>query len=234
MNNEDKIKKLYAELKTKVFEALGTASMCWIKEDSLENTFDSTTATNIGNDLINDIDLIITQMNQIYSNTIFSIKLSALELIQEEHRVWCKRNFGDTPANQPIMGVAEEIGELAMFEDNTQALSYFLGKLAHGQLKTDQSIRVNENHLANIKDAVADIMIYLISYCNVKGIDAEENLKTVWNQVKQRDWTKNKINGAINQQVIEAQDLGTGEKILVDVSTSQLDLFTDEKTLSLE
>ena len=46
--------KLSDELRTKIFEALGEASMCWIPRPTGE--FDSTNTERIGNELIEEIE----------------------------------------------------------------------------------------------------------------------------------------------------------------------------------
>jgi NTP pyrophosphatase (non-canonical NTP hydrolase) len=90
------------------------------------------------------------------------------------------RNFGEKVGSgyQPLLGAMEELGELA-----------------HAQLKSEQGIRMNEDHRANKIDAIADVIIYLADYCNGQGIDLEDALRTTWNQVRQRDWTRNKETG---------------------------------------
>lgn len=92
---------------------------------------------------------------------------------QERHDKWQKHNFGGKHGSgyRPLLGVVEEVGELA-----------------HAHLKAEQGIRNNENHEANKKDAVADIIIYLSDYCTGQGIDLEQTLKETWDQVLRRDW----------------------------------------------
>lgn len=103
-----------------------------------------------------------------------------LKKIQIQADEWQLKNFGPATTNQMMLGVMEELGELA-----------------HAELKDQQGIRNNEDHKANQKDAVGDIQIYLIQYCNTKGFDIEEIIKDTWKQVRQRDWIKNKENGHV-------------------------------------
>jgi NTP pyrophosphatase (non-canonical NTP hydrolase) len=102
-----------------------------------------------------------------------------LRKFQQEQKDWSKRNFPtqNTPY-RPLLGVMEEVGELS-----------------HAHLKAEQGIRVNENHQAAKFDAIGDIVIYLSDYCNKNGFDLQDCISKTWDQVKQRDWTKNKING---------------------------------------
>lgn len=76
--------------------------------------------------------------------------MKTLQEIQKEHREWSLKNFGEHPTWHPLLGIQEEIGELA-----------------HAYLKREQGIRgTREEHDAAIKDAVGDVMIYLMGYCS--------------------------------------------------------------------
>jgi hypothetical protein len=73
-----------------------------------------------------------------------------------------------------------------------------LGKLSHAHLKLTQNIRVNENHIINIEESLIMLIKYIIwslSCLDTKEITLEECISRVWEQVKQRDWVKNKVNG---------------------------------------
>lgn len=63
--------------------------------------------------------------------------------LQEEQKPWVKHNFGDRPAWMPLLGIAEEIGELSMA----------------AELKDSDEF----------EDALADIMIYISDYCEGMG-----------------------------------------------------------------
>ena len=101
-----------------------------------------------------------------------------LKKLQEEQKVWGLNNFGPQPGYRMLLGATEELGELC-----------------HAHLKTEQGIRVNENHEEAKVDAVGDIVIYLAGYCNSEGINFEVAVKETWDRVKQRNWTKNKNTG---------------------------------------
>jgi len=69
--------------------------------------------------------------------------------IQTEVGTWATKNFGaDRPAYQRLLGAMEELGELS-----------------HAHLKEEQNIRGTEDHVADAKDAIGDIVIYLMDYC---------------------------------------------------------------------
>lgn len=102
-----------------------------------------------------------------------------LRKLQQEQKEWSERNFPtqNTPY-RPLLGIMEEVGELS-----------------HAHLKAEQGIRINEDHQAAKFDAIGDIVIYLSDYCNKNGFDLQDCISKTWDQVKHRDWTKNKING---------------------------------------
>ena len=98
--------------------------------------------------------------------------MKQLEVLQDEQYEWSRRNFGPQDAVLPLLGVAEEVGELC-----------------HAVLKQRQGIRVNEDHLAMEKDAIGDIVIYLMDYCNRRGYNLLELVNAAWDIVSARDWT---------------------------------------------
>jgi NTP pyrophosphatase (non-canonical NTP hydrolase) len=99
------------------------------------------------------------------------IDLSTLQIDLEP---WVAHNFGERPSWQPLLGLQEELGELS-----------------HAYLKRAQGIRTNEDHNAGIRDAVADLVIFLADFCNAEGIDLEREVALTWAKVSQRDWKKN-------------------------------------------
>lgn len=98
--------------------------------------------------------------------------------LQEEHLEWQLHNFPDQTPHQGLLGVIEEVGELA-----------------HAHLKNEQGIRTNEDHKADAIDAIGDIVIYLASYCNTNNISLHDAVYETWEQVRSRDWQKNKETG---------------------------------------
>lgn len=103
-----------------------------------------------------------------------------IQQIQQEQKAWSERNFGGKHGTgyRPLLGVMEEVGELA-----------------HAHLKAEQGIRTNQDHEAARVDAVGDILIYLLDYCNGFNIDMGECLEMTWNEVKQRNWKSNPADG---------------------------------------
>jgi NTP pyrophosphatase (non-canonical NTP hydrolase) len=69
----------------------------------------------------------------------------SLHVLQEELKTWVLHNFGDRPSWQPLLGIGEEIGELAA-------------------AATDEEVA----------DAIADTAVYVADYANVMGWDIQK------------------------------------------------------------
>jgi NTP pyrophosphatase (non-canonical NTP hydrolase) len=106
---------------------------------------------------------------------------SILEM-QEQHKMWLAHNFPDQKPYQPLLGLAEEVGELA-----------------HAHLKAEQNIREAADCMIEPRelmvDAVGDIFIYLMSYCNSNGLDLELCIEDTWKRVIERDWQADRVKG---------------------------------------
>ena len=98
-----------------------------------------------------------------------------LNTLQEEVHNWRNDNFPISNDTEMLLGVTEELGELA-----------------HAHLKQMQNIRVNENHNANIKDAIGDIVIFLMGYCSYRHLSLGACIIEAWLEVKDRNWKKNR------------------------------------------
>ena len=101
-----------------------------------------------------------------------------LKKLQLENKIWSEYNFPNKEPWEPLLGVVEEVGELA-----------------HAHLKAVQKIRVDEELIALSKDAIGDIVVFLADYCNQMEFDLEKIVEEVWNEVKQRDWQKDPEKG---------------------------------------
>jgi NTP pyrophosphatase (non-canonical NTP hydrolase) len=99
--------------------------------------------------------------------------------IQEDQKPWVAHNFGRRATYMPLLGAMEELGELA-----------------HAHLKAEQGIRgtVAEHEVA-AKDAVADIIIFLLDYCSARGWDAASIVSDTWKAVRTRDFKADPIRG---------------------------------------
>ena len=95
-----------------------------------------------------------------------------LDALQDQLSAWVKHNFGGGDATKPILGAMEELGELC-----------------HAHLKQQQGIRgTSTEHEAAARDAVGDIVIYLIDYCNERGWRMADILAETSAEVLVRDW----------------------------------------------
>lgn len=104
-----------------------------------------------------------------------------LKKIQAEQKDWSERNFSDKKPYQPILGASEEVGELA-----------------HAYLKMEQGIRgTRQEHIAAMKDAVGDCVIFLMDLCNQMEWDFEEIVNGTWDHVKKRDWKKDALQDTV-------------------------------------
>lgn len=107
--------------------------------------------------------------------------------LQRQHKPWSERNFPDDTADQMLIGVMEELGELS-----------------HAFLKQAQKIRKGATEdgvkelQAQERDSVGDIVIYLCAYCDLRGISLAESVARAWDEVKNRDWIANKENGDVS------------------------------------
>lgn len=101
--------------------------------------------------------------------------MTRLRELQEQIEEWTGKNFPSHPLHQPILGMVEEVGELS-----------------HAVLKREQKIRLDEDHDEGVRDAVGDICIYLMDFCNIEGIDLIDCIEVAWDKVRVRDWEKHR------------------------------------------
>ena len=94
-----------------------------------------------------------------------------ISAIQAETWQWASRNFPNAQPWEALVGLQEEVGELA-----------------HAFLKKHQGIRNTEDHDAAMRDAVADIFIWLCDFCNRNGINLGLEVSNTWAQVQERHW----------------------------------------------
>lgn len=115
-----------------------------------------------------------------------------LRRVQTELKEWQAHNFPGRTSINPLLGTAEEIGEMC---GKLLCLMVAAGKINHHYLKRMQGIRLNEDHNAGLRDGVADLLIFLCDFCNAENIDLEKELVETWAKVRQRDWKKCAVTG---------------------------------------
>jgi len=101
-----------------------------------------------------------------------------IRTFQQEHERWQSYNFGALPPESDILGMLEELGELA-----------------HAYTKHQQGNRVTENHIDNMADAIGDIFIFMMGFCTKMGFDIESIIETTWKDVQERNWVVYPKNG---------------------------------------
>ncbi|KKL69661.1 hypothetical protein LCGC14_2112650, partial [marine sediment metagenome] len=124
------------------------------------------------------LDILVARVRELDVKQTFTLRQ-----LQEEQRPWVQHNFGDRPDWMPLLGVMEELGELA-----------------HAHIKQAQGIRTREDHDANGQDAVADVVIFLADYCSARGWDLHDCVERTWAKVKQRDWKADPEGAALAQR----------------------------------
>ena len=100
-----------------------------------------------------------------------------LKELQLECKKWHEHNFPDSDDTSQLLGICEEAGELC-----------------HAHLKESQRIRKMDYAHAQM-DAVGDMIIFTMNYCNKKGFDIEACIKMAWEEASERDWIKYPENG---------------------------------------
>lgn len=98
-----------------------------------------------------------------------------ISLRQNELSSWQDKNFPPTNSMELVVGMMEELGELA-----------------HAILKSRQKIRGydEDRAKAEIADAFADVVIYGINLMSIEGLDAETAIRHTIDMVLSRDWVK--------------------------------------------
>jgi NTP pyrophosphatase (non-canonical NTP hydrolase) len=80
------------------------------------------------------------------------MQASTISRIQSELKPWQLHNFGNRPSWQPLEGMIEEVGELCEAYEIIETYDF-------------------DKFVEDAKDAVADIVIYLMDFCNSMDID---------------------------------------------------------------
>jgi NTP pyrophosphatase (non-canonical NTP hydrolase) len=112
----------------------------------------------------------------------FGINFSEL---QRQCREWEQYNFPDSTGIQNFIGVVEEVGELA----------HFMLKGMQGIREGSDGAGKKASTEAHMMDAVGDITIFLINYCNKMGWSFDRIVAETWEEVRQRDFRKFPKNG---------------------------------------
>jgi NTP pyrophosphatase (non-canonical NTP hydrolase) len=114
-----------------------------------------------------------------------------LDRIQNEARTWREANFPKYTAFDQMMGMVEEMGELA-----------------HALLKFEQKIReyatdpdkppisaIKNKFETDARDAVGDWIIFCLGLCDRYGWNLQDIIEETWEKVRLRDWVANPETG---------------------------------------
>jgi NTP pyrophosphatase (non-canonical NTP hydrolase) len=101
-------------------------------------------------------------------------RYTSLDMFQVQVCKWAKKNFPGEEIHHLVYGMMEELGELV-----------------HAHLKAEVGIRgTKKEHLAEAKDAVGDLLVFMAEYCFLMGISMHDALWDTWGEVQKRDWQK--------------------------------------------
>ena len=93
---------------------------------------------------------------------------------QELMEGWRRHNFPDEDASRKLNLLMEEVGELARAFCKSEA-----------KIKgTPEYWRSQE------EDAVGDVILTLLAYCCLRGLDAQACLDAAWQEIRARDYQK--------------------------------------------
>lgn len=101
-----------------------------------------------------------------------------LKQLQSEQREWVDHNFPERADYYHLLGMMEELGELS-----------------HARLKQLEKVRDNGDLVMKEMDAIGDLIIFLLGYCNDRDFDLQNIVESTWEHVKQRDWRRFPKNG---------------------------------------
>lgn len=121
--------------------------------------------------------------NLLYGKTEARQKRMDFRGLQVRQGVWQRKNFPAQTWVENLLGVQEELGELA-----------------HALLKQMQGIRgTPEVHEAEARDAVGDILIFLAGLCNTRDWDMQDIVQETWRKVQRRDWQTDPLGGGSSE-----------------------------------
>lgn len=91
----------------------------------------------------------------------------------------------DAPSYRPLIGMVEELGELA-----------------HAHLKGEQGVRLTPEEVHEKKiDALGDVLVYMADYMNREGLSFYQAIERAWGEVRTRDWKENPLTaGALSKK----------------------------------
>lgn len=97
-----------------------------------------------------------------------------LDEIQTEHNQWQRETFPAATAEDKLLGLVEEVGELC-----------------HAHTKGKQQNKYTPDQVQRMKkDAAGDIFFFLLGFCSFEGIPIEDVINDTWQEVRERKYEK--------------------------------------------
>lgn len=162
------------------------------------------------------VDFVDAEARVSVSQTTVTVDRS-LRALQKRQLAWVEHNFPtqlQTVRPEDVQAVIDdpEFSRYSVADAIAEAIAYRdprivknplhgllgtveeLGELAGAVLKAEQGIRSGTSAAESkerVEDAVADLVIFLTSFCNTRKIDLESVVWNTWEQeVEPRDWVK--------------------------------------------
>lgn len=145
-----------------------------------------------------------------------------LSLLQHKFDLWLKKNFSlrcyicreklvksighnyTCPSSKHTFIIPKSAFDRILANQQRTGIMEELGELSHVDLKEEQCIReytreafIDDPNRAQHDriDAIGDVLVYMINYCNIYGISLEAAIDDVGKKVLKRDWTKDSTAG---------------------------------------
>lgn len=96
------------------------------------------------------------------------MNLSAMQ--KERGRLGIEKGLKGSPHSQAL-GAAEEVGELC-----------------HAHLKYEEGLITRKVYLKKAGDAIGDIIVMLLGYCYLNGLEIEDCIRVAWDVFVHRDF----------------------------------------------
>lgn len=142
-------------------------------------------------------------------------RTGSLAALQREMPSWQNHNFPGRPGHWPLLGMVEELGELA-----------------HAWLKRAQGIRgTPEQHREAIEDAIVDLFTFGVDFACSEHIDLDKAIAKVWPKVRARDWRRYPKHGVPPAEALAKLEAKRAE---IDREIEALRIYAESASLVLD
>jgi NTP pyrophosphatase (non-canonical NTP hydrolase) len=114
--------------------------------------------------------------------------------IQQALKEWQDKNF---PRSRYEAMPKEQLIDIILNLQFALGMNEEAGETGHQVLKASQGIRegVNKYNVQEIEDGAIDNFIYSLQLLSLHGVQIEQAIKKVTDQILKRDWIKYPVNG---------------------------------------